>query len=351
MRMTVTPVSMNPSRMAAWIGAAPRSLGRSEACTLTVPRDGRSMISLDRMCPYETTTDSSGSSARSSSRNAAARGFSGCSTGTPSAIAISLIGDGTSVERERPRGRSGCVTTAQTSNPSPTSARSDGAAKADVPQKRTRTLQLLVAVVVLRDFQRRDAARQRLVAGAQLLPLLERRAPLEQPEIVDEQLAVQVIDLVLEAARQQLGRVELDRFPLAVLRLDDDAHRALDVGVDVGNRQATLFAPLRSLAMHDLRIDDDVSRAIDVHDRDALRAPHLRRGEPDSLGGVHRLEHVVHELLKVRPDIGDGTRVLSEDRSAEHVDVEQAHDAAGSALGAMTRAIRPRSMTMRDSPV
>src|SRR5687767_6672270 len=142
------------------------------------------------MCPYETTTERSGSCARSSLRNAAPRGFSGCSTGMPSAIAISLMGDGTSVERERPRARSGWVMTAPTSNPSPTSARSDGPAKPDVPQKRMRTSQLLVAVVVLRDLQRRHAARERLVPGAQLFPLLERRALLQQPEMVDEELPV-----------------------------------------------------------------------------------------------------------------------------------------------------------------
>src|SRR5688572_28080807 len=119
--------------------------------------------------------------------------------------------------------------TPQTSNPSPTSARSDGPANADVPQKRTRTSQLLVAVVVLRDLERRNRARQRLVPGAQLLPLLQCRALLEQAEMVDEELAVQVIDLVLETAREQLARVDLDRHAIAILGADDDAHRALDV--------------------------------------------------------------------------------------------------------------------------
>jgi hypothetical protein len=67
------------------------------------------------------------------------RGFSGCRTGIPSSRAIAFIGEGTSVERERPCGLSGCVTTATTSNPSPISARSGGVANSGVPQKTTRS--------------------------------------------------------------------------------------------------------------------------------------------------------------------------------------------------------------------
>ena len=63
MRMIETPVSVRPSRMADWIGAAPRSAGSSDAWTFRVPSRGRSMTSLGRMCPYATTTETSGCSA------------------------------------------------------------------------------------------------------------------------------------------------------------------------------------------------------------------------------------------------------------------------------------------------
>src|SRR5688572_3183214 len=112
------------------------------------------------------------------------------------------------------------------------------------PRRGRARLQLLVAVVMLRDLERGDAPRQRLVAAALLLPLLERSTPLEEAKVVDEELAVQMIDLVLNAAREQLGRVDLDGLPLTVLCLDDDTHRALDVGVNVGDRQAALLTLL-----------------------------------------------------------------------------------------------------------
>ena len=52
--------------------------------------------------------------------------------------AMSFTGGGSTVDRERPTGRSGCVTTPTTSKPSPISARSGGAANSGVPQKSTR---------------------------------------------------------------------------------------------------------------------------------------------------------------------------------------------------------------------
>ena len=53
--------------------------------------------------------------------------------------AAAFTGGGTSAERERPRGRSGGVTAATTSNPSPRRASSDGTANSGVPKKTTRT--------------------------------------------------------------------------------------------------------------------------------------------------------------------------------------------------------------------
>src|SRR5687768_14420935 len=107
--------------------------------------------------------------------------------------------------------------------------------------------------------------------------------------MVDEELAMQVIDLVLETAREQLARVDLERRAVAILGPNDDAHRALDVGVDIRNREAAFFALLRSFTQYDLGIDDDVLRAVHVDDGDTLGAAHLRGGETNSLRGVHRL--------------------------------------------------------------
>ena len=47
--ISVTPVSVSPSTTAHVIGAAPRYLGSSDACTLTHPRRGPSSTSFGKM--------------------------------------------------------------------------------------------------------------------------------------------------------------------------------------------------------------------------------------------------------------------------------------------------------------
>ena len=106
---------------------------------LSVPSGGRSITAFGRMCPYATTTLMSGASAATSRRNSSPRGLPGWSTGMPSASATCFTGDGCNVDRDRPTGLSGCVTTPTTSKPSPMSARKGAVANSGVPQNSTRT--------------------------------------------------------------------------------------------------------------------------------------------------------------------------------------------------------------------
>src|ERR1051325_4184996 len=76
-------------------GAAPRNPGRSDGCTLIMPRFGIASSGALRMWPYATTTPTSGASCSSCARNAASVGFAGCSTCRASAGAATLTGGGT----------------------------------------------------------------------------------------------------------------------------------------------------------------------------------------------------------------------------------------------------------------
>src|SRR5690606_13131468 len=58
---------------------------------------------------------------------------------------------------------------------------------------------------------------------AQLLQALDRPVALERGQVVDEELAVEVVDLVLDAGRQQAVDPQLERLAVAVERLDHDA--------------------------------------------------------------------------------------------------------------------------------
>ena len=174
---------------------------------LSVPSCGRSMTSVGRMCPYATTTEMSGASARSCAMNSSPRGRSGWNTGSDSSSAICLTGGASSFERERPTGLSGCVTTPTTSKPSPISARSGGTANSGVPQKSTRTQSSSSGCSCDRDGSVSSLSNEARILVLLLRPLRQRRASLENAQVVDEQLAVQMIDLVLQAAREQVRRL------------------------------------------------------------------------------------------------------------------------------------------------
>ena len=120
--------------------------------------------------------------------------------------------------RPRPLGRSGCVTTADHVAARAPPPRSDGTANSGVPMNTTRGR----LSARLPDERRRPivlgqlAARERLERALQELAL-ERRQP------VDEQHAVEVIDLVLDRAREEALGLELERAAVLVVRLDRDA--------------------------------------------------------------------------------------------------------------------------------
>ena len=49
--MIVTPVSVSPSRIADWIGDAPRYFGSSEVWTFRQPNFGKSKMPCGKICP------------------------------------------------------------------------------------------------------------------------------------------------------------------------------------------------------------------------------------------------------------------------------------------------------------
>src|SRR6188474_2349695 len=135
----------------------------------------------------------SGARRLSQARNTSPRGRSGCCTERPSSVAASLTGGGMSTERERPWGRSGWVTTPSTSMPSATRARSDGTANAGVPKYTTRIGSAAVGGRLER-FDHVLAAMLLLVPGQEKLSL-------ERTQVVDEQDPVEMVDFMLDAAR------------------------------------------------------------------------------------------------------------------------------------------------------
>src|SRR5690606_32374962 len=112
----------------------------------------------------------------------------------PRASARCLTGEAVR-RRPRPAGRSGCVYTAAISCPAAASASSAGTAKSGVPAKTSRNARFSEhAGGGLFGFEQACGFEALL-----FLQLLANAAALEIGQVVHEQLAVEVIDLVLHA--------------------------------------------------------------------------------------------------------------------------------------------------------
>src|SRR5437763_235617 len=192
----------------------------------------------------------SGASARRALANEASRSRSGWSTGSPRAIAISLIAGG-AVRRPRPRGRSGWHTTPTTGSARPSNASRMGPANRGVPMKTMRQ--------TLRGRSDEEGA-SRAAALPSLACELAAARPVEvalqarQP--IEEERSVEVIDLVLQRHRQQLLGLDLH---LALLRspaTHEHAPGALDRSGQLGDGEAAFFPYDLALALGDLGIDE-----------------------------------------------------------------------------------------------
>src|SRR5690606_14029711 len=116
-----------------------------------------------------------------------------------------------------------------------------------------------------------------------LLPALQQHLPLERADPIDEEDAVQVVDLVLERTGQEPLGLDPDGPAVPVQPLDDDAGRALDDLLQPRDAETPLLVSLDLVA----RLEDDRiheaerldPRLPDIDDDDAAADPDLRRGE------------------------------------------------------------------------
>src|SRR4051812_49064011 len=249
----------------------------------------------------------------------------GWSTSIPSSRAATATGGGPSL-RPRPCLASGRVTTsAGRCGPSARSRRT-AAANAEVPRKTSGTGGASGPL-------RRVAGGVGLEGGAQgahaLLALIARGA-------VEDEDAVEVVDLVLDHARFQAAGLDEDVLAVAVLGAHADVDRALDVDVHGGQAETALLGPLLVLAGPlDDRVDQGVDRAVglDAVDEDAVQDPDLGGGQADAVGVVHQRAHALDLLAQVVVEPLDPARLGAQDRIAELAHVGQRRAAPGQGLG------------------
>ena len=152
---------------------------------------------------------------------------------------------------------------------------------------------------------------------------------LEGRQIIDEQLAVEVIAFVLNAHRQQAFGNQLEGLAVTVEGLDFDFLRAIDVFVEARHRQAA-FLILLNFVGQGLELGVDKHQRFilvfgQVHHHQALVYIHLGGRQADAGGVVHGCKHIVDQLAQLVVDLlhrfGDGTQA----RIGKFEDVQDRH--------------------------
>jgi hypothetical protein len=126
---------------------------------------------------------------------------------------------------------------------------------------------------------------------------------------VDEEPALEVIDLMLEADRKKAVGLDGEGMPVKVAGGDPDARGPFYPFAHVGNGEAAFFAHDAPLAFDDDGIDEHASDATffrNINDKKALTRADLGGGKSDASLRVHGLEHVVGKA----PELGAEARYL-----------------------------------------
>src|SRR5918911_1677105 len=156
--------------------------------------------------------------------------------------------------------------------------------------------------------------------------LLDRSQDRVRGHAVGEQHAVEVVVLMLEAARQQPLRLDGLDLAAAVLAAHCRSGGPLHGATVARKAEAAFLGHLRLLGEAlDLRVDEHVDLLIELGHEEAFQDADLRSGEPDPLGRAHGLDHVVNQALHGLVNAADWTRLLPQDRISETVDVTDWH--------------------------
>src|SRR5256885_2495490 len=118
---------------------------------------------------------------------------------------------------------------------------------------------------------RARCGRMRDALPALLLEFLANALALQIRQVVDEQLAVEEIDLVLHAHRQDVLVIALERLAGAILRAQPDLRRALHFIENPRHRQTPFLAARLPLAREDLRVDEHQRLVVLGRDRKSTR--------------------------------------------------------------------------------
>jgi hypothetical protein len=137
------------------------------------------------------------------------------------------------------------------------------------------------------------------VAGlpfAQLLPLVDQHSPLEWTQVIDEQNAVQVVDLVLNCACFEVFGLDPNPFVSELRGLDHDALCSVHIAENVRNGETAFLTPFLSFALDDFGVDQhELIVVLGLHHGYPAGDTDLIRRETDPVFSVHRIEEIFYQ--------------------------------------------------------
>src|ERR1700733_8966769 len=144
---------------------------------------------------------------------------------------------------------------------------------------------------------------------------------------VDEQDPVQVVGLVLDAAREQFRALDGDRLAVHIEALGHDPPRPLDRVHQAGERQAALVVLVGLLGQVEDRVDQ-VPGLVVIHvvRENPQTDADLGRGQADAGRFQHSVGQVLHQPSQLGVEVTDRLRRGPQDRVAEQTDGLHAHD-------------------------
>ena len=139
--------------------------------------------------------------------------------------------------------------------------------------------------------------------------------------MIQEQVAGQVVHLVLDGAREEPFPGDLDSLPFERRAGDGDPRLPLDGSADPRNAEASLRRLLGlALRRDELRIDENVELPVDIEDDDPLGNPDLRCRKACAAGAQHRLDHGAADLSHLVVDRLDDLGRAAQRRIAKRAD-------------------------------
>jgi hypothetical protein len=174
---------------------------------------------------------------------------------------------------------------------------------------------------------RRDLYLRERVAVPLCLPDgLHRELALLLIHPVNEQDAIQVVGLMLDAPGEQFGALDHDRLAVHVEALSDGARRPRGRELEAGQREAAFLILFRLAGQVEDRVDEVAVLPFlvaAVEGEDAQAHSDLRGGEANAVLLAHGLFEVPDEVAQLKVEVADRVRGGAQYRVAEQPDLPQ----------------------------